>query len=233
MGCVAGQKMKHTLILSIFLLLFNVSTAQQNDVGNWSTLNVPVIFSEKASLITDLNVRNYFLFNDLEQLLARTTFVFHVLPEEISIGAGATFVHNEAYTNESESKRIFEERRLHQQIIFRHQTGRLTLQHRYRFEQRFFSQRTRLRMRYQLAMQYLLNGDELKKGVWYGIFNNELMLHTTTPLYDRHRISLGGGYVISPSLRIDLTMMWQILENSRRPQTWMTIHKTLDFRSGN
>lgn len=225
--------MKSIRLTLLFLICLTVSKAQENDVGNWTTLNLQTTFSERAGFVTDINVRNYYLFNDLEQFLARTTFIYQVIPGQMSLGAGATFVHNEAYVKGSENKRIFEERRLHQQWIFRQQTGHLIMSHRYRFEQRFFSDRTRLRMRYQLALQYLLNGKELRKGTWYAGFNNEIMLHTTTPLFDRHRISIGGGYALSPSLRIDLLMMWQILENSRRPQTWLTIYKTIDFSGGN
>ena len=233
MGSLADQKMKRTLLLSGFLLCLTVSQAQKSDIGNWNCLNLQVNFTTRMSLLTDLNIRNYTLFNDLEQGLARTTLNYQLVPNQISIGAGAAFAHNESYRVGSDSKRISEERRLHQQIQFKQQAGPLFINHRYRFEERFFSNRSLLRFRYQISVQVPLNKKEITKGAVYSTFMDEIMLHTTAPIYDRNRIAIGGGYMISKSLRIDLAMMWQILEQSRRPQTLLTISKTLDFTSEN
>lgn len=225
--------MKRTLLLSGFLLCLTVSQAQKSDIGNWVCFNLQTNFTKRTNLLTDFNIRNYFLFNDLEQGLARTTLNYQLVPNQISLGAGVAFAHNESYRAGIESKRISEERRLHQQIQFKQQAGPLFINHRYRFEERFFSNRSLLRFRYQISVQAPLNKKEITKGTVYASFMDEIMLHTTAPIYDRNRIALGGGYMISKSLRIDLAMMWQILEQSRRPQTLLTISKTIDFNSEN
>ena len=225
--------MKRTLLIFTFLLCLTVSQAQKSDVGNWVVFNLQTNFTKRINLLSDFNIRNYYLFNDLEKGLIRTTINYHLVPNQIIAGAGAAFVHNEAYSAGSDSKRISEERRLHQQIQFRHTAGPLFITHRYRFEERFFSHRNRLRFRYQLSIQAPLNKKEMTKGAVYTTFMNEVMLHTTAPIYDRNRIALGAGYVINNHLRLDISMMWQILETSRRPQTLLTISKTLDFTSEN
>lgn len=230
MGGMADPEMKYIpIFLTFFLLCHTVSTAQQSAVGTWNCLNLQLNVHRRLSLLTDFNIRNYALFNDLEQGLIRTTLNYQLIPDQLIAGAGATFIHNESYRSGSDRKYISQERRLHQQLQFRHQAGPLFISHRYRFEQRFFSHRQLLRLRYQLSVLAPLNKKELTKGACYATFMNEIFLHTTTPLYDRNRIALGSGYVVSPSLRVDLAMMWQVLETSRRPQTLLTISKTVDF----
>lgn len=217
------------IFITLFLLCHTISTAQRSATGNWNCLNLQMNFSKRIFLFTDLNDRNYALFNDLEQGLLRTTLNYQLIPNQLIAGAGAAFIHNESYRSGSDRKYISQERRLHQQLQFRHQAGPLFISHRYRFEQRFFSNRRLLRLRYQLAVLAPLNKKELSKGTLYATFMNEIFLHTTTPLYDRNRIAFGSGYVVNPSLRVDLALMWQVLETRRRPQTLLTISKTIDF----
>lgn len=225
--------MKRTLLSLYFLLCLTVSNAQKSNTGNWNCLNIQLNLTKHINLFTDLNDRNYALFNDLEQGLLRTTLNFQIIPNQFSAGAGVAFIHNEVYRKGEDVKSNFQERRIHQQIQFKHQAGPMFITHRYRFEERFFSNRDLLRFRYQISVITPLNKKEITKGAIYSMFMNEVFLHTTAPIYDRNRVALGGGYVFNNNFRIDLAMMWQILEQSRRPQTLLTIWKTLDFTSDN
>lgn len=94
----------------------------------------------------------------------------------------------------------------------------------------------RTRLRHNLFLNMTLNNTELKKGVFYAAFYNELFINgersngeSDLELFDRNRTYFGMGYALSSSSRIQLGWMRQKTENCIKGQLQFSLHQNLNF----
>lgn len=215
----------------VLMLLVPVkpADAQSSDTGYWLNYNLRLNFTEKIGTHIDLNLRNYEFFHDLEQGLIRGFLYYNIPAQKLQLAAGAAWSHAERFKNEGPSKSVSEERRLHQQVLFNTIYGRVSINHRYRIEERFFSDNSNLRFRYQVNLQLPLNKKSLETGAVYLLIMDEIFLNDISPVFDRNRLLCSTGYVISPLLRVEAGMLWQMYENSHKKQFLFTINQHLNF----
>lgn len=207
------------LVISFFVLLFMVPSAafsQESDLGNWILLFGNKKFSEKFNWHHELQYRNYDAIGDLEQLLIRTG-VGKDIGDNANLLLGYGFIRSENY-NEIEEKDVVNEHRIYQQLISKGKIGKLSLQHRYRFEQRFVEDIFKLRFRYFLGLNYPLTQKEGDPKYLYLSAYNEIFLNTKQNVFDRNRLYGGVGYRLNPNLRFELGYMNQFLSNGNRDQ---------------
>ena len=194
----------------------NLVTAQESDLGNWVLLFGNKKFNDKINWHHEVQYRNYNVAGDLEQLLLRTGIGFNVA-DNTNLLLGYGFIRSENYVG-TDDKAIVNEHRIFQQAITKQSAGKLRLQHRYRFEQRFVEDDFKLRLRYFLGLAYPLWKKEEMPNELYLSAYNEIFLNTTSNVFDRNRLYGGLGYRLNNRLRFELGYMNQFFSMANRDQ---------------
>lgn len=201
--------------LSIMLILPFFAIGQESNFGNWMIYFGNKKINSKWNLHNEVQYRNYNAIGDLEQLLLRVGLGYN-LTEKTNLLFGYGFILSENYIGDTDKKFQINEHRIYQQLITKQYFKKLSIQHRYRFEQRFVEDDFKLRFRYFLGINVPLSKKETNK--LYLSAYNEIFLNTESPIFDRNRLYGGIGYKISDSVRMELGYMNQFFETSSRDQ---------------
>ena len=153
----------------------------------------------------------------MEQLLLRTGIGFNLSPNNNNILLGYGFIRSENYVS-TDQKVGNNEHRIFQQFITRQSFNRVSLQHRYRFEQRFLENDFKLRFRYFISVNVALSKPKIEKNTFYLSAYNEVFIQSKENLYDRNRVYAGLGYAINKDFRIELGYMNQLFNKGSRDQ---------------
>jgi hypothetical protein len=203
----------------LITLFFVGSTAQSQDakIGDWISLFGNKKIGNHWNWHHEIQYRNYDLMGDLEQGMVRTGLGYDIHDQhQVLLGYG--YILSQNYEIDVPEKITTHEHRVFQQYISRQSISRVQLQHRYRFEQRIFSNDFRLRFRYFLGINIGINNELLISKTAYVSFYNELFLNTQATVFDRNRAFAGLGYKINDYARLELGYMNQFFENSFRDQ---------------
>jgi hypothetical protein len=195
-----------------------ILVAQESNLGNWFGYFGSVQMNERWNWHNEIQYRNYNFIGDLEQLLIRTGFGYNLTEGNNNVLMGYGYILSSNYIEGTDNKESFPEHRIFQQFITRQNAWRVKLQHRYRFEQRFFEDDFKLRFRYFLSLNIPINKKEMEDHTWYGSVYNEIFINTENELFDRNRLYGGLGYKISPKLRFELAYMTQMFSEGSRDQ---------------
>lgn len=209
---------KKIAILILLILTLQPSKAQDSDFGNWWIYFGNKQIDEKWNWHHEVQYRNYNFVGDLEQLLLRTGIGYNLTENNNNLLLGYAYIHSENYTGTEDEKINVNEHRIYQQFITRQRFGRINLQHRYRFEQRFIEEDFKMRLRYFLALNLPLNQKEMLDKTVYISAYNEIFVNTESDFFDRNRVFAGLGYKFSSNLRFEVGYMNQILNNFSRDQ---------------
>lgn len=204
-----------TAALAIMLMLPIFTIAQDSNFGNWMIYFGNKQLSSKWNLHHEVQYRNYNAIGDLEQLLLRTGLGYN-LTDNTNILMGYGYILSENYIANTDEKVQVNEHRIYQQLITKQTFKKISIQHRYRFEQRFVEDDFKLRFRYFLGVNMPLSKKETNK--WYLSAYNELFINTESSVFDRNRLYGGFGYKISDAIRMELGYMNQFFETSSRDQ---------------
>jgi hypothetical protein len=133
-----------------------------------------------------------------------------------------------------DSDATLHENRLYQEAILRQKAGKISLMHRYRYEQRWIeNQDFRTRFRYALFLTVPLNSKEVAdKGsvylqVYDEIFINGERVTPSMQFFDRNRFYAGLGFRIQKGLAIQLGFMEQTTNTISKGQLQVGIHQQL------
>ena len=226
MNCFSSKK--KILSLLVFLntpLLF----AQQSNVGNWFNYFGNQGINEKWNWHNEIQYRNYNFAGDLEQLLLRTGIGYNLTEKNNNVLLGYGFIHSQPYLSDTDQKSSFDEHRIFQQFINRHQWGRVYFQHRIRAEQRFLPEDIQFRGRYFLALNVPLNHENIQSNTFYLSAYNEIFLNAKSSYFDRNRIYGALGYGINKHIRVEVGYMRQILADIHRDQFQLVLFNNLPF----
>jgi len=207
-----------TLKLAALAFLFMLPIfvgAQDSNFGNWMIYFGNKKFNSKWNLHHEVQYRNYNAIGDLEQLLLRTGLGYN-LSENNNILLGYGYILSENYLTGTDDKIKVNEHRIYQQFISKQNFKGISLQHRYRFEQRIVEDDFKLRFRYFLGVNIALSQKETAK--FYLSAYNEIFLNTKTSIFDRNRLYGGLGYKINDGVRVELGYMNQFFETTSRDQ---------------
>lgn len=216
--------------LCIAVLFIPKVHAQKSEIGNWFIYFGNQGFKQRWNWHNEVQYRNFNIAGDLEQLLLRTGVGYNLTNNNNNILLGYAFIHAKPYVDGTNEKATINEHRVYQQFITRQHFGRVFLQHRYRFEQRIFSNDFRTRFRYFLALNILLNQKNIAKNAVYLSAYNEIFINGSKNLYDRNRIYGALGFGISDDIRLEAGIMSQILQNAGRSQFQIVLFNNLPFR---
>jgi hypothetical protein len=214
--------MRHIFLLGICLFTFS-SYAQDSQLGNWLLYFGNKKINNDWNWHNEIQYRNYNAIGDLEQLLIRTGIGYNLTENNNNILLGYGYILSQNYLDGLDEKVDVNEHRIFQQFITRQRVGIVSLQHRYRFEQRWIESDFRLRFRYFLGLNVPLTNKEMADNTFYLSAYNEIFLNTEDTIFDRNRLYGGLGYRLSGALRFELGYMNQFFSESGRDQINMVM----------
>lgn len=209
------------------MLLPLCSWSQESALGNWLMYFGNVQLNQQWNWHNEVQYRNYNALGDLEQLLIRTGIGYNLTEGNNNLLLGYGYILSSNYIEDTDEKESFPEHRIFQQFITRQNAWRVKLQHRYRFEQRFFEDDFRLRFRYFLGLNIPINNKNMENQSWYVSIYDELFINAENVIFDRNRLYSGLGYKVSPKLRFELAYMVQMLSEGSRDQVNMVCFLSL------
>lgn len=204
--------------LTIALMLPFFALSQDSNLGNWLIYIGNKKLNSKWNIHNEVQYRNYNAIGDLEQLLLRTGIGYNLTENNNNLLLGYGYILSENYIGQSDDKVSVNEHRIFQQFTTNQNIGKLSLSHRYRFEQRFVESDFKMRFRYFLGLKIPLQYKEDGNNPLYVSLYNEIFLNTKSSIFDRNRVFGGLGYKFSEALRFELGYMNQFFETSGRDQ---------------
>ena len=198
------------------LMLPYIATAQSSDFGNWLIYIGSKKVNSKWNIHNEVQYRNYDAVGDLEQLLLRTGVGYNLSENNHNLLLGYGYILSQNYVADAQEKTDVNEHRIFQQFTSKQKIGKVSLSHRYRFEQRFVEADFKMRLRYFLALKIPLIKSEAVPAKLYVSAYNEVFLNTESSVFDRNRVYAGLGYQLHKNVRIEAGYMNQLFEKSSR-----------------
>ncbi len=210
--------MKQLVPLLLFSFLSTFSYGQNSDFGNWLIYFGNKKINSSLNWHHEVQYRNYNAIGDLEQLLLRTGIGYNLTENNNNLLLGYGFIRTENYIG-VDDKTDLNEHRIYQQFITKQLFGRVHIQHRYRFEQRWIDdQDFRMRFRYFLSLNVPLNKKEMVDNTLYLSAYNEVFMNHRNNFFDRNRLYGGLGYKLNSTVKFEAGYMNQFFGNANRDQ---------------
>ncbi len=208
--------MKKTIVMLILAMPF-IGLSQNSNLGNWLVYIGSKKVNKNVNWHNEIQYRNYNAIGDLEQLLLRTGVGYNLTENNNNILLGYGYILSQNYNNLDEKVSV-NEHRIFQQFVTKQAIGRVKVQHRYRFEQRFIEDIYKMRFRYFLALNIPLNNDDIEDKTYYLSLYNEIFLNTAETFFDRNRLYGGLGYRLNKTVRLEVGYMNQYFNKGKRDQ---------------
>lgn len=228
--------MTFRFIIAFTFSLFTIKPiiAQDNpDLGAWYMYFGGIEFEESQfGIHAEAQYRNHNIIGDLEQLLLRTGMRYHLKDGSATFTLGYGNITTE---NVGEPNNTFSENRIYQEALLRQDVAFASLNHRFRYEQRFVdNQDFRTRLRYALFINIPLSDKKFSTGGFYIPIYNEVFINGekmgNIEYFDRNRLYGGLGYVWKENLRVQLGLMEQTLNsNFSKTQLQFSLHHNFHF----
>jgi len=171
------------LTIAIFLCCLTKGVSQEGEkLGSWYVYNGFFNFSPRFELFAETQIRTWEPIDNLQSFLIRPFFNFN-LNENLQFGISQEYHSNWSFPELAADREETEEYRTTLQGILTHKVGRVSLQHRYRYEFRFLDESGNQRARYRLQVGIPISSDGMKKGFWFATLGNEIILNTK-PKFD-------------------------------------------------
>lgn len=213
--------LKNCLKISLFIMAFAssfISLSQKSDLGNWLIYIGNKKINSKWNIHHEVQYRNYDAGGDLEQLLLRTGIGYNLTENNNNFLLGYGYILSSNYIGTTDDKVDINEHRIFQQFITKQKISRVSLQHRYRFEQRFVEEDYKMRFRYFLSARVPFNNKEIVNKTFYLSVYNEIFINTENDKFDRNRLYGGIGYKFNSKLKAEVGYMNQFMSKFNRDQ---------------
>lgn len=230
------MKLKHYLLIGLLgLPLFMNAQVDDDKLGAWYLYFFSADLKESQfGVMGDIQYRNFNLGGDLDQLLLRGAATYTLKDKSAKFALGYAHITNGEF---GDGNSTFPESRIYQEIALPQKIadGRLQLNHRFRYEQRFVARQDfRTRIRYTLFVNIPFNSRELKKKTYYAALYNEVFINgeknigngRTVELFDRNRAYIGLGYVINDKLKIQAGYMEQSTNSISKGQLQLQLNQS-------
>jgi hypothetical protein len=222
---------KSILLVFAFVNFSTIAIAQNSKVGDWLIYFGNQKINSKFNWHNEVQYRNYNFIGDENQLLFRTGIGYNLSENNNNLLLGYGFIETKTYTASGlkSDKVVKNEHRIYQQFITKQNFNNFYIQHRYRIEERFFTNDFKMRFRYFLGMNKPITKKTMGKNAIYLSAYNEIFLNDEKPTFDRNRLYGAIGYCINKNIKIETGFMVQMLENSRTSQFQIVIFNNTPF----
>jgi len=200
-------------------ILTGQNQVRPQSYGQWFMYFGDNKLSSKIGIHSELQLRNYFLKNTVEQTLTRVGLNYYVDPK-VMLTTGYGFIYT-APNNGNVEGQITSEHRIWQQLVLRQPFKFISFEHRYRLEQRFienisngkYTFDNRFRYRLQLSVGLGLISGRLKN--FSLVAYNELFLNlgrkASGQVFDRNRLYGALALKLTPALTMQLGYLHQTI----------------------
>lgn len=221
------KEIKHLLFIILILPLSLFSQKSKN--GNWFIYFGNQKINKKWNWHNEVQYRNYNFIGDFQQILLRTGIGFDLTENNNNLLLGYGFFHSQNYIMNSDNKNSLNEHRIFQQYITKQTFNRLNLLHRYRTEERIFSNDFQIRFRYFLSANLPINRTQMLPKTFYASVYNEIFINGQDQFFDRNRLYGAIGFVINDNFKIEIGYMAQTFQNNIRNQFQIVLFNNLPF----
>jgi opacity protein-like surface antigen len=218
------------------LLAVPAAAQQVNRIDDFNRIGWYVYEGDHAlgprwTIHTEAQVRRVDFISSWQQLLLRGGVGYQVLPR-LKLGGGYTYFTTHPYGKHPVADAgTFPEHRFYEDVTLSDTLGRFPLAQRVRLEQRYVGvpgasgplsnsdvwQRQN-RIRYQLAVEFPLQGPTLDDQEWYLTGFDEVFLNfgrdITTNVFNQNRLAGGVGYRFQDNFRLELQFLNQITQHA-------------------
>lgn len=196
------------------------------ELGSWYIFSSNSSLSEKWSVQVQTQLRYFELASEIQQFKIRAQGTFKIT-EGLSVSGGYAYFRND-FSYLSETPPSFDEHRIVEDILLRHQLSQLKIRHRYRLENRFIVRNgtTDFRnwFRYDLQLVYPLTEQ------WSVDAYNEIWLNVgDEPTFAQDWLGTGITYQINELLKTRLGYQRIILDGPDFDRLIFQLHFSLDF----
>lgn len=188
----------------------------------WGAITGVAKLNNKFDLYADLQLRQSNYGKSPLQYMIRPGIIYN-FNDQFAIGAGYLYSITYKYGEVPGTKFTFPEHRAWEQFVIKSKVNRVEIQQRGRMEHRWLGEVTAdmevARYRYQNRIRYLLraniplNGEKIKKGVFYFCAYDELMISFGQKVggnvYDQNRLFAGVGYHLGQAGKIEIGYLYQ------------------------
>lgn len=193
--------------VTVFLVL-PIASFSQSGLGSWNVLNVKTTLSPKWGIFAEGQIRSLKFYNHFHYYEMKGGLNY-TATQNLQLGmAGGHYNTYQSGGDFIKPKRS-DEVRLWEQITMRQPLGRITVEHRYRAEQRWTQINFRHRFRYRINAKVPLNKSKVGTNALYGLVWNEIFFTNREPYFERNRIFAGLGYELTNSLTLQGGYLYQ------------------------
>jgi len=224
--------MKHCFLTTVALLLIvlNVSAQEtgENKLGAWYMYSGTHRVSDKISINSGAQIREYETINNLNALLLLTGLSYSI-NSNIVTTMGYGFLNFDSSYVDLPDENTTNEHRLFEQISLKNKFWKLRLEHRYRLEQRFLDytekKDTQHRTRYRLQVTLPLN-DTFFVNVY-----DEIILNLQNDIFSQNRLYTALGMKINKNSKVQLGYLKHNFSKVSFDRLQLGISINTDFRN--
>jgi hypothetical protein len=218
------------LLLLVFASFPGV--AQNDKLGTWNIVNVQYHLNRKWNAFFEHQLRSQKKFDDFFYHELKWGVGYNVT-DKLSVLVGNGFYRTYSIGGNFKSPITSSEYRLWQQAVLTNNINRVKIEHRYRAEQRWFTDGFRNRFRYRANAIFPLNKPSIQKGVLFASAFNEVFLTDKSPYFLRNRFFAGIGYQFSKPFTLQTGFVRQADNNGQRMNGKSFIQTSLLFNFRN
>ncbi len=196
------------LVIALLLCCITKGVSQEGEkLGSWYVYNGFFKFSPKFELFAETQIRTWEPVNNIQNFFIRPFFNYNVT-NNFQVGISQEYHVSWSFTEMADDRIKTQEYRTTLQGILYQKVGRVSLQHRYRYEFRFLDESGKQRTRYRLQLGIPLSSNVVAKGSWFATLGNEIMLNTQ-PKFDLSQNRTYGmlGYQFSKNTNLQFGYM--------------------------
>jgi hypothetical protein len=190
------------LLLALLCVFCCTAFSQKSHFGSWNVINTKLILSEKWSLYNELQLRSQSFYDNhfYYEVKGGVGYSFNKnFSFLLGIGKYITYTDGGSFKSPVTSN----ETRFWQQLTMNHYLERVKIEHRYRIEQRWYSNNTyRNRFRYRLNVAVPINHKKIGPKTFYIASFNEIFLTNKATYFERNRFFFGAGYQVNKKFTI-------------------------------
>ena len=185
----------------------------EDEIGTWLIWNGTLRFSDRWSLFTDGQIRFWEPAGNLEEILLRAAGHYDI-NSKLTVGLGVLHTNVWPFEGDVRDGRTRSENRVYQQFVARHGWGRASVEHRFRFEQRWldFFDETEFatRERYRIQLTIPLNRPQMGPGTNFINLYDEFFLNQGgEQSLDQNRFYAAWGRQFTDHSNLQLGLLWQ------------------------